>query len=171
MATLAETDYTKLSTDAADRFVDLYYSALDSHRSTLQSFYVPTLTQDSGRGLPSITYNGELISDSASFQERWENHMPRTSIQIQSVNAHVLNPVLAPWPGDAKKRDAEKNVSLIVQVSGTVRLGEPKEGPLRAFGDSFVLVPNTEVATGVGGKEGAGGKRWLIQSQAFRFVV
>jgi NTF2-related export protein 1/2 len=166
MATLTETDYTRVSTDAAERFVDMYYSSLESNRGAIHTFYMPATTQANGRTLPNITYNGEQIADPSTFQERWQKQMPRTHFQAQSVNVHVMNPVLA--PNDSKrKQDAERNMSLIVQVSGSIRLGEPKEGPLRGFSDSFVLVPNTDQVVG----KTDHGKRWLIQSQTFRFVV
>lgn len=169
MATLTETDYTRVSTEATEKFVDLYYSALDGSRNTIASFYVPTSTPANGRSLPHITYNGEHISDAAAFQDRWEKQMPFTHFEAQSVNVHVLNPSMA---GSSKnKRDAEWNMSLIVQVSGSVRLVERKEGPLRGFSDSFVLVPNREETGGKGSGKQDHGKKWLIQSQTFRFVV
>ncbi|KAI6800547.1 hypothetical protein KC363_g1069 [Hortaea werneckii] len=169
MATLTETDFTRVSTDAAEHFVDAYYSALDGARNSIASFYVPTSTLANGRGLPNIAYNGEHIPDAAAFQDRWEKQMPYTHFDAQSVNVHVLNPSMA---GSSKnKRDAERNMSLVVQVSGSVRLVERKEGPLRGFSDSLVLVPNREETGGKGTGKQDSGKRWLIQSQTFRFVV
>ncbi|KAK5113860.1 hypothetical protein LTR85_010393 [Meristemomyces frigidus] len=167
MATLTEVDYTRVSTDAAERFVDLYYTALNGSRSTISSFYLPTVTQENGRTLPHISYNGEHISDAASFQERWEKQMPYTHFEAQSVNVHVMNPCILPMEGKSK-RDAERNMSLIVQVSGSVRLVERKEGPLRGFSDSFILVPNKEEVGGRGTGKQDHGKKWLIQSQTFR---
>ncbi|KAI7341085.1 hypothetical protein KC315_g380 [Hortaea werneckii] len=169
MATLTETDFTRVSTEAAEQFVDAYYSALDGARNSIASFYVPTSTLGNGRGLPNIAYNGEHIPDAAAFQDRWEKQMPYTHFDAQSVNVHVLNPSMA---GSSKnKRDAERNMSLVVQVSGSVRLVERKEGPLRGFSDSMVLVPNREETGGKGTGKQDSGKRWLIQSQTFRFVV
>ncbi|KAK5675800.1 hypothetical protein LTS10_011531 [Elasticomyces elasticus] len=170
MAALTDTDYTKLATDTGERFIDSYYSALDGARGSIKSFYVPTIVQENGRGLPNITYNGEVIGDAASFQERWEKQMPRTHCEAQSVNVHVLNPTLKPTEG-MKKKDVERNMSLIVQVSGSIRIGQPKEGPLRGFSDSFVLVPNSELSGGAGTGKQDHGRQWLIQSQTFRFVV
>lgn len=172
MTTLTETDYTRISTDAAERFVDMYYTALNGARNTIKSFYMPSLIQDNGRTLPHIAYNGEHVADAASFQERWEKAMPYTHFEAQSVNVHVMNPCIVPVSADAQnKRDAERNMSLIVQVSGAVRLVERKEGPLRGFSDSFILVPNKEEVGGRGTRGQDQGKRWLIQSQTFRFVV
>lgn len=170
MATLTETDYTKVSTDAAEHFVDLYYSALDGHRNQITTYYVPRTDSENGRGLPSISYNGELTTDSAAFQERWDKQMPRTHFEVQSVNVHVMNASMTPAAGKSKK-DLERNMSLIVQISGSVRLGERREGPLRGFSDSFVLVPNLQQSGGRGTGKQDHGKKWLIQSQTFRFVV
>ncbi|KAK3647049.1 hypothetical protein LTR56_008215 [Elasticomyces elasticus] len=167
MAALTDTDYTKLATDTGERFIDSYYSALDGARASIKSFYVPTIVQENGRGLPNITYNGEVIGDAALFQERWEKQMPRTHVEAQSVNVHVLNPTLKPTEG-MKKKDVERNMSLIVQVSGSIRIGQPKEGPLRGFSDSFVLVPNSELSGGAGTGKQDHGRQWLIQSQTFR---
>ncbi|KAK3069146.1 hypothetical protein LTR53_012752 [Teratosphaeriaceae sp. CCFEE 6253] len=119
MSALTETDHTKVSTDAAERFVDSYYSALGGARSSIKTFYVPTTMPPNGRGLPSITYNGELMVDSAVFQERWEKEMPRVHFEVQSVNVHVLNPALRAEVDMKKRKEAERNMSLIVQASGS----------------------------------------------------
>ncbi|KAK4553002.1 hypothetical protein LTR86_009926 [Recurvomyces mirabilis] len=140
MATLTETDYTKVSTETAEHLVDTYFSALEGARGTISSFYVPTIVQENGRGLPSITYNGEMMNDAAVFQKMWEDQMPRTHFQVQSLNTHVMNRALAPIDSKTKK-DAERKMSLIVQAGG------------RGTGKQDL------------------GKRWLIQSQTFRFVV
>ncbi|KAK3670110.1 hypothetical protein LTR78_010050 [Recurvomyces mirabilis] len=166
MATLTETDYTKVSTEAAEHLVDTYFSALGGARGTISSFYVPTIVQENGRGLPSITYNGEMLTDATVFQKQWEDHMPRTHFQVQSLNTHVMNPALVPTDSKTKK-DAERNMSLIVQVSGSVRLGEAREGPLRGFSDSLVLVPNTEQAGGRGTGKQDYGKRCSSTSTTF----
>lgn len=171
MATLTETDYTRVSTEAGEHFVDAYYSALNGNRTQITSFYLPPSPGPAtGRGLPHISYNGELFTDAATFQERFEKQMPWTHFEAQSVNVHVMNPSLTPQEGKSK-RDAERNMSLVVQVSGYVRLQERKEGPMRGFSDSFVLVPNKEEVGGRGTGKQDHGRRWLIQSQNFRFVV
>lgn len=97
--------------------------------------------------------------------------MPYTFFELQSVNAHVLNPSLAPLDDSAKQKDREMNISILVQVSGHVRLFERKEGPLRGFSDTLVLVPNKEEAGAKGKGKTGEGRSWLIQNQNFRFVV
>ena len=170
MAALTETDNIRVSTEAGEHFVDLYYTALNAARNQLKSFYVPTTAITADRGLPYISYNGELIQDAAVFQERFEKQMPWTHFEPQSVNVHVMNPSMAPVESKSK-RDLERNVSLTVQVSGYVRLEERKEGPMRGFSDSFLLVPNKEEVGGRGTGKLDHGKKWLIQTQSFRFVV
>lgn len=173
MAGLSETEATRLSTEAAEHFVDGYYTTLNGSRSRIANFYIPSTTLPSGRTLPHISYNGELVQDPNVFQERYEKQMPWTHFEPQSVNVHVLNPCLSP-PIEGQRmtrREAEMNMSLTVMVSGYVRLVERKDGPMRGFSDNFVLVPNKEDVGGRGmGKQGHGMK-WLIQSQNFRFVV
>lgn len=162
MATLTETDLTRLSTEDGESFTDAYYTTLNASRSQLTSFYIPASA--GARPMPHISYNGELLTDASAFQERFEKDMPYTHFEPQSTNVHVMNPSIGAV--GAGKREAEGNVSLVVQVSGYVRLQERKEGPMRGFSDSFVLVPNREAA----GKQG-GGRKWVIQTQNFRFVV
>lgn len=167
MTTLTDTELVKLATEEGESFVDAYYTALNGSRNKLASFYVPKSAGP--RPMPHISYNGELFNDAAAFQERFEGDMPYTHYEPQSMNAHVLSPNMG-LPA-ASKREAERNVSLTVQVSGYVRLEERKEGPMRGFSDTFVLLPNKEEVGGKGtGKQGEG-RRWVIQSQNFRFVV
>lgn len=158
-ATLSETDYTRISCSAAESFTEAYYTALDSSRSHLSNFYIPTITAP--RPLPHISYNGDVLNDSSLFQSKY-SEMPWTHHEVQSLNVHVMNRCMEP-PEGKTKRELERNMSLSVQVSGYVRLFERKEGPMRGFSDFFVLVP---------GKGGKGeGREWVIQTQNFRFVT
>lgn len=171
MATLSDTDFTRVSTQEAEHFADAYYTALNASRSQIASFYVPA--QTAPRPVPHITYNGELLTDANVLRERFVNQMPWTHFDPQSVNVHVLNPSLKPLDGGGKpmKKELERNMSLTVQVSGSVRLVERKDGPMRGFSDSFVLVPNEREVGGRGTGRQDEGRRWLIQSQHMRFVV
>ena len=169
MATLTETDLTRLSTEDGESFADAYYTTLNASRGQIASFYVPTSTTP--RPLPHISYNGELLNDASAFQQRFEKDMPYTHFEPQSTNVHVMNPSIGPQDAGAGKREAERNVSVVVQVSGYVRLKERKEGPMHGFSDSFVLVPNKEELGGKGTGKQKAERRWLIQTQNFRFVV
>jgi len=160
-APLSETDYTRISCAAAETFTEAYYTALDSSRLTLTTFYIPAVT--SPRPLPHISYNGDVLNDSSLFQSKF-SEMPWTHHEVQSYNVHVMNRCLEPVEGKTRK-ELERNMSLAVQVSGYVRLLERKEGPMRGFSDFYVLVPGKSV----GGK--AEGREWVIQTQNFRFVT
>ena len=156
---------------AAETFTDAYYIALTSARGSLPDYYVPKTVLPSGKLLPQISYNGTVVSDPDDFSNTYTTQMPYTFFEIQSVNAHVLNPALAPLDKTAKPKEQELNMSILVQVSGYVRLIERKEGPMRAFSDTLVLVPNKEEAGAKGKGKTGEGKSWLIQNQNFRFVV
>lgn len=170
MATLTETDYTRVSTDAAEHFVDAFYNALNGSRNQLTSFYVPATTLPSGRGLPYISYNGDVLNDPTVFATRFEKEMPWTHFEPQSLDVHVLNRALTPAEGKSKK-ELERNMSLTVQVSGYVRLYERKDGPMKGFSDSFVLVPNKEEVGAKGTGKAGHGRQWVIQTQNLRFVT
>jgi NTF2-related export protein 1/2 len=156
---------------AAESFTDAYYVALTSTRGSLPEYYVPKTVLPSGKLLPQISYNGTVVSDPDDFANTYTTQMPFAFFEVQSVNAHVLNPALAPLDNTAKPKEQEANMSILVQVSGYVRLIERKEGPMRAFSDTLVLVPNKEEAGAKGKGKTGEGKSWLIQNQNFRFVV
>lgn len=170
MSILDETDFTRVSTEAAESFVDAYYTALNGSRNQIASFYVPVTQLPTGRALPYICYNGEVSSDAAAFQKTFEEEMPWTHYEAQCFDVHVMNPCMGPIESKSKK-DHERNMSLVVLVSGYVRLHERKEGPIRGFSDSFVLVPNKEDAGGRQTGKMDHGRQWVIQTQNFRFVV
>lgn len=120
----------------------------------------------SGRSLPLISYNGNQVASPEAFQKTYENDVPFTYFDVQSYNVVVVNPQVTPLDASAKQKEREQNISLLLQVSGSVRLLERKEGPIRGFSDQIVLVPNTTAA-----RSKAGGRAWVVQSQNFRFVV
>ena len=159
---------------AAENFVDAYYTALQSSRHTISSYYCPHEVQTDGKVVPVIIWNGNLLPDVASFQKMFENDMPYTHYDVQSLDCHVLNPTSlaadkVQGGSGAEDKDIERRMSIVVAVSGSVRLEEPQKGPLRGFSETFVLVPNPEKAVGKGPK--AEKKGWLVQNQNFRYTV
>lgn len=114
--------------------------------------------------MPRITYNGETMPDPATFAARYAE-MPKTRLDDQSINVHVMNASLTPLDAQARQKEKENNMSLLVQVSGVLKLHDRSEAP-RGFSDSFVLVPNKEV-----GKDKGRGQSWAVQSQNFRLVT
>lgn len=163
--TLSETDLTRISTNAATTFLETYHDALSHSRSTISTFFIPPSPDP-----PTIIYNGTLIQSGEDFQNVYES-MPYTHYEIQSVNASVINPCIDPRKAveGVPKGEVERNVSVSVLVSGFVRLYERKEGEVRGFSESLVLVPNSEEMRG---RVGAGrGREWLAQSCTLRWVV
>ena len=87
--------------------------------------------------------------------------MPYAHFEVQMLDAHVINTNFIA-EGGRKAHEKEKSMSIVVVVSGSVRVEEKGTGPLRQFSETFTLVPNTE-------KRGKGG--WRVQMQNFRYVV
>ncbi len=115
--------------------------------------------------------------------------MPQARYEVQSYDCHVLNPEYAldgpsssvatggggaAAGGTGTARD-NKNMSIILTVSGYVRYGEARDAAMRGFSDNFVLVPHPEnhlgSASGRARDKGALKREWVIQSQNFRLVV
>ncbi|KMU75746.1 hypothetical protein CISG_04920 [Coccidioides immitis RMSCC 3703] len=127
MAAVTEDTLTKVSTDAATDFVQSFYSALQSARPTISSFY----SQPSA----SILFNGNAVADGAAVQDIFMNQMPSTYYEVQSYDCQVLNPSYPTAAGlqpDIQGRPrggaaAARNMSILVLVSGYVRFGEGKE--------------------------------------------
>ncbi|KAF2141707.1 uncharacterized protein K452DRAFT_287662 [Aplosporella prunicola CBS 121167] len=178
---------TKITTSAAETFTDAYYTALQAARRTLSSYYVAKETFPDDQVVPSITWNGNVFNDANDYQRMWEEQMPSYSyFEVQCLDCQVLNPnppqskeeKAAASQVDASesrpagvtakkgKKDEEHIItSMLVTVNGFVRLEERSEGPQRGFSEVFILVPNMDVT------KANEGKRWLIQTQNFRYVV
>ncbi|KAM3414520.1 hypothetical protein BST61_g9679 [Cercospora zeina] len=163
MSALSQTDLTKLATETAESFVDNYYTTLSTQQSrkNIASYYIPPIAGSTpSRNLPIINYNGDVINDPQLFQTKF-SEMPWAFYDVQSLNSQIINPAIDPEVAKSgRMREMEKNVSIGVQVSGSVRLNERKGGEMRGFSEEFVLVPNK-----------GNGRDWLIQMQNFRFVV
>ncbi|KAI9724491.1 MAG: hypothetical protein M1812_000559 [Candelaria pacifica] len=159
---------TPLWLKAAEKFVTSYYSALSSSRNTISSFYIPPATMPDGKTLPTIVFNGNVISDASTFQIMFEKEMPAAHYDIQSFNCHMVNPNYTAIGSEGTPGTTGKNMTILVMVSGSVSYGKALEGEQRMFSESIVLVPNPTNTAGKG--KGGSRKGWLIQSQNFRFV-
>ncbi|KAF2090487.1 nuclear transport factor 2 domain-containing protein [Saccharata proteae CBS 121410] len=157
--------------EAAETLSDTYYPALQNARHTLHTFYLPHTTLPDGKIVPSIVWNGNVFDDPIKFQKMFEAEMPYTFYDVQSLDVQVLNPRLGLPHGAEDNEEQRKkwkdvdNVSLLVMVSGFMRLEERRDGPTKMFSETFVLVPNPER----GGKKDV--RKWLIQTQNLRYVV
>ncbi|KAI9704164.1 MAG: hypothetical protein M1836_007025 [Candelina mexicana] len=160
---------TKVSTDAAEKFVASYYNALSTSRDTISSFYIPPATMPDGKTLPTIVFNGNIVTDSSTFQTIFEKEMPAAHYDIQSYNCHMINPNYTAIGSEGTPSTTGKNMSILVIISGSVSYGKALEGEKRVFSESIVLVPNPTSTASKG--KGGSRKGWLIQSQNFRFVV
>ena len=95
--------------------------------------------------------------------------MPPMKYEIQSYDCQVLNPNYVAAGTAATDGADGKNMTILVAVSGFVKVGPLKESEIRGFSETFILVPNAEKLATKGQRKPA--KEWLIQSQNFRFVV
>ncbi|KAF7509676.1 hypothetical protein GJ744_007547 [Endocarpon pusillum] len=155
----------KISTEASTAFMNDYHHALQSRRNTISSFYIPPSSMQGGKPIPTIVMNGNILQNGGAVQEMFENQMPPTRYDTQSIDCHVLNPQYAP-EGVSHSRSAASTMTILVIVSGTVRFSEDRNDPERQFSETLVLVPNQDRRA-----QGQRPKDFLIQSQNFRVVV
>lgn len=118
-----------------------------------------------GKPIPTIVINGNVLQNGGAVQEMFENQMPPTRYETQSIDCHILNPQYTP-EGVSHSRSAASTMTILVVISGAVRFGEDRNDPERQFSETFVLVPNQDR-----GARGQRPKDFLIQSQNFRVVV
>ena len=127
-----------------------------------------TVTPD-GKLLPSIVFNGTVQSSADALQKMFEDEMPPVQYDVQSYDCQVLNPNYVAVGTKATSGSNGRNMTVLMVVSGTVKLGSPKESETKGFSDTFVLVPNPDAAAAKVRKRPI--KEWLVQSQTFRLVV
>jgi NTF2-related export protein 1/2 len=143
----------------ATEFVTAYYVALQNSRKTIKTYYA--IPKDASTPL-SISWNGNPIPSSDAIQQTFES-MPLLWYEIQTVDAQILNPRFFPDLSN------DRNFSILVMVSGYMRVDDKELGPMHEFSETFHLVPNRERIMQRG--TGQGRRQWLIQSQVFRYVV
>jgi NTF2-related export protein 1/2 len=134
----------------------------------LTNYYQVKETSPEGNTSPVIIWNGNDIEDAESLQKMFVEEMPYTFYELQCLDCHVLNPQFFS-PASEVQIAPEKNISVTIVVSGYLRLESHKEGPMKEFSETFVLVPNKDNASRKGPQ--ATRRTWLIQHQVFRFVV
>ncbi|KAI5838898.1 hypothetical protein DFP73DRAFT_562563 [Morchella snyderi] len=109
--------HIRLAAEGAKRFVETYYPALNSDRTTLASFYHPAA---------SIVWNGNPIASGEAFAAFFAS-MPDSHYDVQSYDAQPM------------QFDVKGSCSFVLIVSGSVKYGELKEQ--RGFSETFVLKP------------------------------
>lgn len=118
-----------------------------------------------GKPIPTIVFNGNTLQDGTAVQKMFENDMPATRFDAQSIDCHILNAQYAPEAAPVSRSPASTTTILVI-VSGAVRFSEDRNDPERQFSETFVLVPNHDRSP-----RGQRPKEFLIQSQNFRLVV
>lgn len=102
----------------------------------------------------------------------------------ESLNCSILEPKWLPaetLKGGSGNADAdlERRMSILVYISGSIRVGQKLKGPLRLFYETFMLVPNpafdpvdTRLNSAFKGKDRDGTYKhpFLIQNQNFSFT-
>lgn len=154
---------------AAHQFVESYYPALQSGRSTLASYYVQSSSLQDDKTPPTMVFNGNLIPDPQALQVLFQTQMPQAHYEVQSYDAHVLNPNYVLAGAGRNDLPPGKAMSIVLTVSGYVRYGESRDAAMRGFSETIILVPSGEGPSGR--TRSSKKKEWLIQSQNFRLVV
>lgn len=152
--------------EAAEHFVESYYSAVNSARHAIHAYYVPQTTLGDGTSLPVILLNGTEVADGSSVQRMFQQRYPTSSFEIDAVDCHILNHQYPAQNGTS--RNDNQPMSLLVLVNGVFKQGSGREQVEQEFSETLVLVPNPDAPPrGQGGRHR---KDHLIQSQTFRVV-
>ncbi|KAH8664040.1 nuclear transport factor 2 domain-containing protein [Xylariales sp. PMI_506] len=156
----------KVASDAAEKFVDHYYDALNRHQQ-LGQYYASASAKLTAAGVtPDISINGQVVGSAAELQSLLEKQGQPVVYEVQSWDAQPVNPHYVLGAVDPTvQSDKGDRLSLTVQVSGTVRYGRGEEAIVKSFNEAFVLVPHWEAQ---GRNAPRGLRRWLITSQNMR---
>jgi NTF2-related export protein 1/2 len=122
-----------------------------------------------GKPLPAIVFNGNVIATADAFQKMFVEDMPQTHYDAQSYDCQIINPNYIAAGMAVTDGSKGQNITVLVVISGNVRLGTGKESEVKGSSESVVLVPNPEKALPKAKRKSM--KDWLIQSQTFRLVV
>lgn len=156
-----------LTNAAAENFTTHYYEAVNRHQDLLP-FYINSSSRYPVSA--DISINGAVLPTPADYSKLLEVQGKDVKYDIESFDAHVLNPTFtmgAPeniYDNAKRERNGEK-MSILVTVMGRVKFGKGEEAPQKMFNETFVLVPNWEAMTKLPPR---GIKKWLIMSQNFR---
>jgi NTF2-related export protein 1/2 len=131
--------------------------ALQSSRHSIKTYYA-----NKDGSSPSISWNGNPVPDAETMQQTFEK-MPSLWYEIQTIDCQVINPKTFPDLSN------DRNFSMVVNVSGYMRVEDKELGPMHEFSETFLLVPNRDKMVQRGARQGM--RSWLIQSQVFRYLV
>ena len=126
-------------------FVKDYYDVLNSsRREHLASYYVKDGATPSGKALPTIIYNGNVIPGAQAMQDLYEKEMPKTRYEAQSYDAQVMNPGSTAAGASEADIKSGRAMTILVSISGYVKYGELRSAVTRGFSETFILVPNPD---------------------------
>ncbi|KAF5632091.1 nuclear transport factor 2 domain protein [Fusarium sp. NRRL 25303] len=157
----------QLTNSAAEIFTSNYYQAINRQKEILP-FYI-----NSSQRYPiaaDISINGAVLPTPDDYSKLLEAQGKDAHYEIESFDAHVLNPNFTMGAPEnifdsAKKEKSGDKMSILVTVMGRVQFGKGREAPQKMFNETFVLVPNWESMVKNPPK---GVKKWLVMSQNFR---
>lgn len=156
---------------AAQNHVHKYYRALQTDQSKISSFYAPadeSETKLPGLAFMSIIFNGNEFLDPQDFQNTVTETMSPIHHEIDAFDCQTIIPNIDPKGDVIPNASKGMAMTMLVMVSGGVRIGLLKDSEMRNFSESFVLVPNPLFSSMK--KKGRPTMEWLIQSQSFRYV-
>ncbi|OTB06133.1 hypothetical protein M426DRAFT_21250 [Hypoxylon sp. CI-4A] len=123
----------KISSEAAQNFVDSFYEALNRRRP-MGNYYASTSPRLTSAGVkPDISINGLALADVAAYEALLETQGAPVTYDVASFDAQPVNPNFqqgAGGPADGNPAAAAAaavragdRLSFALQVSGTVRYG------------------------------------------------
>ncbi|KAK6354245.1 hypothetical protein TWF730_008657 [Orbilia blumenaviensis] len=112
----------QLAYTAAKNFVSSYYLDLQTARSKLKTYYMPTAT---------ISWNGNNLSGGIDDVEKLHTEMPPANYEVQCFDAQPLMP------------NGRGQCSILLITNGYVKFGDEKDAPSRGFSETITLEPDT----------------------------
>lgn len=158
------------SIQAADQFVKDYYEATNAHRHNLASYYLSSTAIAGSESPISIVFNGIEVPDGKAAQEIFEKSVPRSQIEVDTIDCQILNPNHSPAANASQHpKSAAKSCSILVIVGGIFKASDDRNEEEEDFNDSLIIVPNPEPPP-PRPTRGPRYKDYLIQTQNFRLV-
>ena len=160
-----------LTEAAAQNHIQKFYRALQSDQSKIASFYAPADENETklpGLAFISIVFNGNEFLDPQDFQTIITETMSPIQYEIHAFDCQTIIPSVNPKCDIIPNASKGTAMTLLILVSGGVRIGPLKESEMKGFSESFVLVPNPLFSNLR--KKGKHTMEWLIQSQTFRYT-
>ncbi|KAF7552019.1 hypothetical protein G7046_g7553 [Stylonectria norvegica] len=126
---------------AAETFVNHYYQAINT-RAALLPFYINSSSRYAISA--DISINGAVVPTPADYLTLLEGQGPNVHYEIESFDAHVMNPSFQYGAPDNIQSNTklERNgqrMSIVVTTMGRVQFGRGREAPQKMFNETFVL--------------------------------